>query len=168
MDVSAGCCVLGVATVIMFFIWRVSNLSWFVSTKKLRKHLKDQGLNNSSNKCMSREGKEMAQTKTEAKAKQFSLTRDMAPRVSPFFYRSINTHEFQIGKKAMCIEEPKPNLDTLIKRLRSKQSLHNVIPLSNAQIDNKTRFNGGIVMESMLHGNLKRRSKRDTLSCLYS
>ncbi|KAL7588730.1 hypothetical protein Lser_V15G40733 [Lactuca serriola] len=220
MDVSAGCCVLGVATVIMFIVWRVSNLSWFVSTKKLRKHIRDQGLNDSSNKCMSREGKEMAQTKTEAKSKQFSLTRDMAPRVSPFFYRSINTHEFhvgdkvmlkasswkgivrfekdgkfsphflgpftvlervgsqaykldlphemheihdtinvaylypckleqqnvnslsdvQIGKKTMCIGEPKANLDTLIKRLRSKQNLHNVIPLSNAQIDNKKRY----------------------------
>ncbi|KAI3780447.1 hypothetical protein L2E82_10428 [Cichorium intybus] len=154
MEVIVGCFVLGVATIFLLVVWRVSNWLWFDPTKK-KKHQRDEELDSSSYRGMFRGIKELVQMTTEANSKLISLTHDMVPRVSPFFYRSFNTHEFQcVVEKQMfplsdvqiCDQtnytrQPEAILDTKIKRLQNKKILQNAISLSDVQInDNKRRM----------------------------
>ncbi|KAI3515637.1 hypothetical protein L1887_14538 [Cichorium endivia] len=103
MEVTAICCVLGVALVFMFFVWRLSNSLWF-EPKKKEKLLRDQGVNGSSYKFMFGDLKELVQMTSEAKLKPMSLTHDIVPRVSPFFYKSLSTY----GKNSFIWMGTKP------------------------------------------------------------
>ena len=87
MEVSSGCCVLGVAAVLVILVWIIPYWLWFEPTNK-DKHLRDQSLDDISYKCIFKGTKEMVQMTSEAKPNSIGLT----PRVPPFFYRSITTH----------------------------------------------------------------------------
>ncbi|KAI3515629.1 hypothetical protein L1887_14530 [Cichorium endivia] len=138
MEVIVGCFVLGVATIFILVVWRVSNWLWFEPTKK-KKHLRDEELDSSSYRGMFRGLKELVQMTTEANSKLISLSHDMAPHVSPFFYRSFNTHEFQVGDKV------------LLKCMVEKQ---NVIPISDVQTYDHTNIGKS---EAILDTKIQRR-----------
>nr|XP_043639790.1 cytochrome P450 CYP72A219-like [Erigeron canadensis] len=80
--------VLGVATILVFYIWRILNRLWF-KPKKIERFLRDQGLKGSPYKFMYGDLKELGQMMVEAKSKPMNLTHDIAPRVSPFFHKYL-------------------------------------------------------------------------------
>ncbi|KAI3516928.1 hypothetical protein L1887_16082 [Cichorium endivia] len=88
MELSALFCVLGVAAIM---IWTISNWLWF-KPKKIEKFLRDQGLKGSPYRFGLGDLKEMVQMSSEAKSKPMNLTHDIAPRVLPFFHKSVATH----------------------------------------------------------------------------
>ncbi|KAJ0678187.1 putative secologanin synthase [Helianthus annuus] len=92
MDITTLSCVVGVASISIFlyFIWRFLNRLWF-KPKKIDKFLRDQGLKGTPYRFLYGDLKETMQMMNEAKSKSMSLTHDIAPRVSPFFYKAITT-----------------------------------------------------------------------------
>ncbi|KAM0019707.1 putative secologanin synthase [Helianthus debilis subsp. tardiflorus] len=90
MDTSAKICVLGLATIFLFYTWRVLNWLWF-KPKKMEKFLRDQGLKGTPYRFMYGDLKEMEQMMSEAKSKPMNLTHDITPRVAPFFHKSLTT-----------------------------------------------------------------------------
>ncbi|KAD2393385.1 hypothetical protein E3N88_40362 [Mikania micrantha] len=91
MEVATVSYVLGVAAIFLFYmLWKISNSLWF-EPKKMEKLLKDQGLKGTPYKFMYGDFKEMMQTMCEAKSKPMNLTHDIAPRVYPFFHKSLTT-----------------------------------------------------------------------------
>ncbi|KAD2393302.1 hypothetical protein E3N88_40279 [Mikania micrantha] len=91
MKVATVSYVLGVAAIFLFYmLWKISNSLWF-EPKKMEKLLKDQGLKGTPYKFMYGDFKEMMQTMREAKSKPMNLTHDIAPRVYPFFHKSLTT-----------------------------------------------------------------------------
>ncbi|KAI3696001.1 hypothetical protein L1987_79007 [Smallanthus sonchifolius] len=90
MEITIVFCVLGVAAIFLFYIWRISNRLWF-KPKKIEKFLKDQGLKGTPYKFMYGDLKEMVQMMSEAKSKPMNLTHDIAFRVSPFFHKTLTT-----------------------------------------------------------------------------
>lgn len=91
MELTAVCCVLGVASISMFFVWRLSNWLWF-EPKKKEKLLRDQGFKGSSYKFMYGDLKDLVHMTSEAKLKPMSVTHDITPRVSPFMHKSFSTY----------------------------------------------------------------------------
>ncbi|XP_076890126.1 cytochrome P450 CYP72A219-like [Bidens hawaiensis] len=92
MEITTVYYVLGVASIILLFcIWRVLNWLWF-KPKKIERFLRDQGLKGTPYKFLYGDLKEMAQMTNEAKSKPMSLNHNIAPRVLPFFHKSITTH----------------------------------------------------------------------------
>ncbi|KAI3696099.1 hypothetical protein L1987_79108 [Smallanthus sonchifolius] len=83
-------CVLGVATIFLFYIWRLSNWLWF-KPKRMEKFLKDQGLKGTPYKFLFGDMKEMKQMMTEATSKPMNLTHDITPRVLPFYHKALTT-----------------------------------------------------------------------------
>ncbi|KAJ0725439.1 putative secologanin synthase [Helianthus annuus] len=92
MDITTLSCVLGVAvaSIFLYFIWRFLNLLWF-KPKKIDKFLRDQGIKGTPYRFLYGDLKETVEMMNEAKSKPMTLTHDVAPRVSPFFYKSITT-----------------------------------------------------------------------------
>ncbi|KAI3816377.1 hypothetical protein L1987_16071 [Smallanthus sonchifolius] len=90
MEITKVFCVLGVAAILLFYVWRISNRLWF-KPKKMEKFLKDQGLKGTPYRFMYGDLKEMARMMSEAKSKPMNLTHDIAPRVLPFDHKSITT-----------------------------------------------------------------------------
>ncbi|KAI3778572.1 hypothetical protein L2E82_07950 [Cichorium intybus] len=88
MELWALFCVLGVAAIM---IWTISNWLWF-KPKKIEKFLRDQGLKGSPYRFGLGDLKEMVQMSSEAKSKPMNLTHDIAPRVLPFFHKSVASH----------------------------------------------------------------------------
>ncbi|KAJ0662197.1 putative secologanin synthase [Helianthus annuus] len=82
--------VLGVASVLLFYIWRISNWLWF-KPKKIEQCLRDQGLNGSLYKFIFGDVKEMQQMTNEAQAKPVNLSHDISHRVFPFLYKYLVT-----------------------------------------------------------------------------
>ncbi|KAF5771554.1 putative secologanin synthase [Helianthus annuus] len=78
--------VLGVASVLLFYIWRISNWLWF-KPKKIEQRLRDQGLKGSPYKFIFGDVKEMKQMTNEAHAKPINLSHDISHRVFPFLYK---------------------------------------------------------------------------------
>ncbi|KAM0000846.1 putative secologanin synthase [Helianthus debilis subsp. tardiflorus] len=78
--------VLGVASVFLFYIWRISNWLWF-KPKKIEQCLRDQGLKGKPYKFIFGDVKEMQQMTNEAKAKPINLSHDISHRVLPFVYK---------------------------------------------------------------------------------
>ncbi|XP_023744534.1 cytochrome P450 CYP72A219 [Lactuca sativa] len=91
MEAIAVLCVLGVATIMGLYIWRISNWLWF-KPKKIEKFLRDQGLRGNSYRFLFGDLKEMMQMTRGAKSKPMNLTHDIVPRVLPFIHKSIATH----------------------------------------------------------------------------
>ncbi|CAH1424612.1 unnamed protein product, partial [Lactuca virosa] len=94
MEAIAVLCVLGVATIMGLYIWRISNWLWF-KPKKIEKFLRDQGLRGNSYRFVFGDLKEMMQMTRGAKSKPMNLTHDIVPRVLPFIHKSIATHDHQ-------------------------------------------------------------------------
>ncbi|XP_023741219.1 cytochrome P450 CYP72A219 [Lactuca sativa] len=103
MELTAVCCVLGVASISMFFVWRLSNWLWF-EPKKKEKLLRDQGFKGSSYKFMYGDLKDLVHMTSEAKLKPMSVTHDITPRVSPFMHKSFSTY----GKNIFIWMGPTP------------------------------------------------------------
>ncbi|KAJ0725285.1 putative secologanin synthase [Helianthus annuus] len=103
MDTSAKICVLGLATIFLFYTWRVLNWLWF-KPKKMEKFLRDQGLKGTPYRFMYGDLKEMEQMMSEAKSKPMNLTHDITPRVAPFFHKSLTT----LGKNCFTWLGTKP------------------------------------------------------------
>nr|XP_043614219.1 cytochrome P450 CYP72A219-like [Erigeron canadensis] len=83
--------VLGLAAILVLCIWRILNWLWF-KPKKIERYLRDQGLKGSPYKFMYGDLKELARMMTETKSKPMSLTHDIAPRVMPFYHKSLTTY----------------------------------------------------------------------------
>nr|XP_043632600.1 cytochrome P450 CYP72A219-like isoform X1 [Erigeron canadensis] len=83
--------VLGLATILVLCIWRILNWLWF-KPKKIERYLRDQGLKGSPYKFMYGDLKEFSRMMVEAKSKPMSLTHDIAPRVMPFYVKSLTTY----------------------------------------------------------------------------
>ncbi|XP_076935974.1 cytochrome P450 CYP72A219-like [Bidens hawaiensis] len=105
METTTSFCVLGVASIFLFCIWRILNWVWF-KPKKIEKFLRDQGLKGTPYKFLYGDLKEMTQMTNEAKSKPMNLTHNIAPRVLPFFHKSITTH----GKNCFTWIGPMPVL----------------------------------------------------------
>ncbi|MFS7994150.1 putative secologanin synthase [Helianthus anomalus] len=90
MDITRLSCVVGVASIFLYFIWRILNWLW-IKPKKIEKFLRDQGIKGTPYRFLYGDLKETVEMMNEAKSKPMSLTHDVAPRVSPFFYKSITT-----------------------------------------------------------------------------
>ncbi|KAI7740929.1 hypothetical protein M8C21_033056 [Ambrosia artemisiifolia] len=90
MDITTISCVLGVSSIFLYFIWRILNWLWF-KPKKIEKFLKDQGLKGTPYKFLYGDLKEIMQMMNEAKSKPMNLIHDIAPRVSPFYHKSLTT-----------------------------------------------------------------------------
>ncbi|KAD2393378.1 hypothetical protein E3N88_40355 [Mikania micrantha] len=135
MEVATVSYVLGVAAIFLFYmLWKISNWLWF-KPKKMEKLLKDQGLKGTPYKFMYGDFKEIMQTLREAKSKPMNLTHDIAPRVSPFFHKSLTTLGIAVtvnrsregGKEAIviCVKadliNSKKQERILIKKSRSSR-----------------------------------------------
>ncbi|KAK1419749.1 hypothetical protein QVD17_29055 [Tagetes erecta] len=103
MEITTVSWVVGVASIFLFYIWRILNLLWF-KPKKIEKLLRDQGLKGTPYKFIYGDLKEMVHMTNEAKAKPMSFSHDIAPRVSPFFHKSITT----LGKSCYTWMGTKP------------------------------------------------------------
>ncbi|KAI7737129.1 hypothetical protein M8C21_013249 [Ambrosia artemisiifolia] len=103
MEITTVFCALVVAAIFFFYAWRASNRLWF-KPKRIEKFLKEQGLKGTPYKFMYGDFKEMVQSTNEAKSQPMSLTHDIAPRVSPFFHKSITT----LGKHCFTWMGTKP------------------------------------------------------------
>ncbi|KAL8255361.1 hypothetical protein R6Q59_033582 [Mikania micrantha] len=104
MEMSSIFCILGsTAILILFCIWKLLNWLWF-EPKKMEKFLKDQGLNGTSYRFISGDLKEMVHMITEAQSKPMNLTHDIAPRVLPFYHKSLTT----LGKNCFTWLGAKP------------------------------------------------------------
>ncbi|XP_076890125.1 cytochrome P450 CYP72A219-like [Bidens hawaiensis] len=103
MDITLVSYFLGVATIFLFYTWRILNWLWF-KPKKIEKFLKDQGLKGTPYRFLYGDLKEITQMMNEAKSKPMNLSHDIAPRVSPFFYKSFTT----LGKSCFTWMETKP------------------------------------------------------------
>ncbi|KAL8242023.1 hypothetical protein R6Q59_012325 [Mikania micrantha] len=91
MEITTVSCVLGVATICLFYmLWKISNWLWF-KPKKIEKFLRDQGLKGTPYRFIHGDLKDMVQTMHEAQSKPMALTHDIAPRVAPFYHKSIST-----------------------------------------------------------------------------
>ncbi|KAJ0669718.1 putative secologanin synthase [Helianthus annuus] len=77
---------LGVASVLLFYIWSISNWLWF-KPKKIQQCLQDQGLKGSPYTFIFGDVKEMQQMTNEARAKPINLSHDISHRVFPFLYK---------------------------------------------------------------------------------
>ncbi|KAK9048853.1 hypothetical protein SSX86_032180 [Deinandra increscens subsp. villosa] len=96
-------CVFGVAAILLFYTWKISNLLWF-KPKKIEKFLRDQGLEGTPYRFMYGDLKEMARMLSEARSKPMNLTHDIGPRVSPFFNKTLAT----LGKSCFTWMGTKP------------------------------------------------------------
>ncbi|KAK9059920.1 hypothetical protein SSX86_020624 [Deinandra increscens subsp. villosa] len=90
MEITTLSCVLGVVAIFLFYTWRISNWLWF-KPKKMERFLRDQGLKGTPYRFMYGDLKEMMQTMIEARSKPMNLNHDIAPRVSPFFHKTLNS-----------------------------------------------------------------------------
>ncbi|KAI3816375.1 hypothetical protein L1987_16069 [Smallanthus sonchifolius] len=90
MDITTVFCALVVAAIFLFYVWRTSNWLWF-KPKRVEKILKDQGLMGTPYKFMYGDFKDMVLAMNEVKSQPMSLTHDIAPRVLPFFHKSLTT-----------------------------------------------------------------------------
>ncbi|KAI7733992.1 hypothetical protein M8C21_014330 [Ambrosia artemisiifolia] len=88
MEITTVSWVLGVATIFLFYIWRILNFLWF-TPKKVEKSLRDQGLKGTPYKFLYGDLKEVMQMLMEAKSKPMNLSHDIAPRVSPFYHKAL-------------------------------------------------------------------------------
>lgn len=79
---------LGVA--ITYWVWRVLNWVWF-RPKKLERFLRNQGLSGTSYRLVFGDLKEISIMSNEANSKPMNLYHDIAPRVLPFFDRTVKT-----------------------------------------------------------------------------
>ncbi|KAJ9550478.1 hypothetical protein OSB04_014523 [Centaurea solstitialis] len=104
MELFAACCVLGVTAIVVLFVWRVLNWSWF-EPKKAEKSLRDQGLDGSPYQFVFGDLKEMVRMTIEAESKPMSLSHDIAPRAFPFFHKAESTYG---GKNYFTWMGPKP------------------------------------------------------------
>ncbi|XP_076918829.1 cytochrome P450 CYP72A219-like [Bidens hawaiensis] len=100
MDITAVCYFVGVAAIFLFYTWRILNWLWF-KPKKIEKYLKDQGLKGTPYRFLYGDLKEMM---NEAKSKPINFSHDIAPRVSPFFHKSLTT----LGKSCFTWMETRP------------------------------------------------------------
>nr|XP_043637182.1 cytochrome P450 CYP72A219-like [Erigeron canadensis] len=83
--------VLGIATILLLYIWRILNWLWF-KPKQMEKSLREQGLKGSPYKFMFGDMKEMVQMTAEAMSKPMGLTHDIVPRVLPFYHKYLATY----------------------------------------------------------------------------
>ncbi|KAL4575515.1 hypothetical protein LXL04_022361 [Taraxacum kok-saghyz] len=88
MELSTVFCVSGVAAIL---ILTISNWLWF-KPKKIEKLLRYQGLKGSPYRFVLGDLKEIMQMSSEAKSKPMNLTHDIAPRVMPFFHKSVTAY----------------------------------------------------------------------------
>ncbi|KAJ0489175.1 putative secologanin synthase [Helianthus annuus] len=90
MEITTVSCVLGVAAICLFYIWRILNWLWF-RPKKMEKFLKDQGLQGTPYRLLYGDLKEIMQMMNEAISKPMNLTHDIGHRASPFYHKSLTT-----------------------------------------------------------------------------
>jgi len=87
--VAVGVVLVGI--IVITWAWRVVNWLW-LRPKKLERYLRQQGLAGNPYRFMNGDLKEISMAKEEACSKPMSLSHDIAPRVSPFHHRLVNTY----------------------------------------------------------------------------
>ena len=75
--------------------WKVLSSLW-LRPKRLERLLREQGLQGNPYKLVVGDVWEMVKMGNEAKSKPMNLLDDIAPRVSSFFYNTINKHGIQM------------------------------------------------------------------------
>ncbi|KAI3515630.1 hypothetical protein L1887_14531 [Cichorium endivia] len=84
-------CVLGTVAIFMYYVCKVLHWLWF-EPKRKEKFLRDQGLNGTPYKFLFGDLKEIVQKESVTKLKTMYPTHNIAPDVSPFFYKCVTTH----------------------------------------------------------------------------
>ncbi|KAJ9554675.1 hypothetical protein OSB04_018720 [Centaurea solstitialis] len=92
MEKSTVVCVIGVAAILVLYLWRILNFLW-LKPKKMEKFLRDQGLKGTRYRFMVGDLKELEKMRDEARSKPMSITdHNIAPRVLTFFHKSVASH----------------------------------------------------------------------------
>ncbi|KAJ9554677.1 hypothetical protein OSB04_018722 [Centaurea solstitialis] len=92
MEKSTVVCIIGAATILVLFVWRVLSFLW-LKPKKMEKFLRDQGLKGTSYRFMVGDFKDVEKMRNEAISKPMSVTdHNIAPRVLAFFHKSVAYH----------------------------------------------------------------------------
>ena len=103
-------CVVGVAAILLLYVWRILNFLW-LKPKKMEKFLRDQGLKGTCYRFMVGDFKELEKMRDEARSKPMSVTdHNIAPRVLTFFYKSVASHGTYIwnrGFRFLYMSDPK-------------------------------------------------------------
>ena len=79
----------------LMWAWKVLNWLW-VRPKRIERLLREQGLQGNPYKLVVGDVWEMVKMGNEAESKPMNLSDDIVPRVSSFFYNTINKYGMQI------------------------------------------------------------------------
>ncbi|KAG5597302.1 hypothetical protein H5410_038534 [Solanum commersonii] len=88
---------------LLVYTWKVLNWAWF-KPKKLEKYLRKSGLKGNQYKLLYGDLKEFTESVIEAKSKPVNFSDDIAQRIIPFFFDSINKN----GKNSFMWLGPYP------------------------------------------------------------
>ncbi|KAM2403317.1 hypothetical protein ACFX1X_031089 [Malus domestica] len=95
-----------VGIIVTAWAWRVVNWLW-LRPKKLERYLRQQGLAGNSYRFLVGDLKERTMMLKQAYSKPMNLSHDIAPRVLPFEYHSVNTY----GKNSFIWAGPVPRVN---------------------------------------------------------